>query len=159
MLLLPLAGIALYNGLRAAVLAVVLLDGGLVVLISISTCRRTPPSSIVMGRHRGNRRLARRCPVEAHNRVVARYRDFANVSTTCSGMPTVTATCWKRADGWHGIRRLSGQNWREMLKNGPAPALDALLTAVNSLPFHNLEFELPDKAAVRAGSRSAVNPF
>ena len=146
LLLLPLAGVALYHGLRAAVLAIILLDGGLVLLISLFHMQENAfQFQIVMvaiaaiGVWLGG-------AVEAGNRVVGRYRDFASVSNDL---------LWEADHHGHVLEtsgRLaryssltSGQNWRQMLRNGPVAALAALQTAVNGLqPFHNLEFELPD---------------
>lgn len=147
LLLLPLAGIALYRGLRAAVLAVVLLDGGLVVLISLFHMQEHAfQFQIVMvaiaavGVWLGG-------AVEAHDRVVARYRDFSSVSNDLLWDADRNGRVLETSGRLARYSSLaSGQNWREMLKNGPAPALDALMKAVNGLqPFHNLEFELPDE--------------
>ena len=147
LLLLPLAGVALYHGLRAAVLAIVLLDGGLVVLISLFHMQENAlqfqiviVAIAAIGVWLGG-------AVEARNRVVARYRDFAGVSNDllweADRHGRVFETSGRLA---RYLSLASGQNWRAMLCGGPASASAALETAVSGLrPFHNLEFALPDE--------------
>lgn len=147
LLLLPMAGVALYHGLRAAVLAIVLLDGGLVMLISLYGMQENAfqfqiviIALAAIGVWLGG-------AVEAHQREVARYRDFAGVSNDLlwdadrSGHVLETSGRLARYSSL-----ATGQNWREMLRNGPSSQLAALEAAVHRMqPFHNLEFELPDE--------------
>ena len=147
LLLLPLAGVALYHGLRAAVLAIVLLDGGLVVLISLFHMQENAfqfqiviVAIAAIGVWLGG-------AVEARNRVVARYRDFASVSNDLLWEADREGRVFETSGRLARHSSLtSGRNWREMLHLGPAEARAALDTAISqSLPFHNLEFALPDE--------------
>jgi diguanylate cyclase (GGDEF)-like protein/PAS domain S-box-containing protein len=147
LLLLPLAGIALYHGLRAAVLAVVLLDGGLVVLISLHDMQANAfQFQIVMvaiaaiGVWLGG-------AVEARNRVVARYRDFASVSNDLLWEADRNGRVHETSGRLARYSSLSsGQNWRQILRNGPPAQLAALEAALSTLqPFRSLEFMLPDE--------------
>ena len=147
LLLLPLAGIALYHGLRAAVLAVVLLDGGLVVLISLNGMQENAfQFQIVMvaiaaiGVWLGG-------AVEARDRVVARYRDFASVSNDLLWEADRNGRVFETSGQLARYSSLSsGQNWRQILRNGPPAQLAALEAALSKLqPFRSLEFVLPDE--------------
>ncbi len=147
LLLLPLAGVALYYGLRAAVLAIVLLDGGLVVLIPLFGMQENALQFQVVivaiaavGVWLGG-------AVEARNRVVARYRDFARVSNDLLWEADRNGRVFETSGRLARYSSLaSGQNWREVLHSGPESARAALETAVKVLqPFHNLEFLLPDE--------------
>ncbi len=127
LLLLPLVGLALRFGLPSALLAVVLLDSGLVVLIafagqSVDALRYqlVMIAIALVGLWLGG-------AVEARVRVVQRYRDFAYVSndllweTDASGR--VTAVTGRLAKH---MERPIGRHWREVFANGDTAQLAAL---------------------------------
>jgi len=147
LLLLPLAGVALYHGLRATVLAIVLLDGGLAVLISLFGMQENAlqfqtviVAIAAVGVWLGG-------AVEARNRVVARYRDFASVSNDLLWEADKNGRVFETSGRLASYSSLaSGQHWRDMLSNGPESAKAALETSLaGRRPFHNLEFKLPDE--------------
>ena len=144
LLLLPLAGVALYYGLRVTALAIILLDSGLVLLISLFSHQGYALQfQIVMiaialvGLWLGG-------AVEAHSRILARYRDFASVSNDL---------LWE-TDGKSNLIEISGriaekfnlspgQSWRTVLGEGPQPHLAEINDAIaQKQPFRNLEVVL-----------------
>ena len=146
LLLLPLAGIALYHGLRTAVIAILLLDGGLVVLISLFGMQENALQFQIViiaiaavGVWLGG-------AVEARNRVVARYRDFARVSNDllweADRNGRVFETSGRLA---HHSSLTSGRYWREMLPQRCAARITLESALRNLQPFHNIEFALPDE--------------
>lgn len=141
LLLLPLAWVALNYGLRSAVLAVLLLDSGLVLLIALFDQRdHSLQYQFVMiaialvGLWLGG-------AVEARNRIMARYRDFARVSNDLL-WETDTEGRLREASGRLAKRgALSlGQSWRSLLSQGPQAHLEVLEKALaEQQPFHHLE--------------------
>ncbi|MBL0168013.1 MAG: diguanylate cyclase [Propionivibrio sp.] len=141
LLLLPLAWVALNYGLRGTVLAVVLLDSGLVLLIALFDQRdQALHYQFVMiaialeGLWLGG-------AVEARNRIMQRYRDFARVSNDLL-WETDAEGRLREASGRLAKRgALSlGQSWRSLLCQGSQPHLAALEKALaQQQPFHHLE--------------------
>ena len=147
LLLLPLATLAFYYGQRAAVLAVMLLDGGLIVLIALFSQQANAfqyqfvmIAIALVGLWLGG-------AVEARNRLMARYRDFAGISndllweTNANGY--FTEVNGRLAEHF----RLSpGQFCRSFLNECPQTQLDELDAAVaRQEPFHHLELAFRDK--------------
>ena len=144
LLLLPLAWVALNHSLRGTVLAVVLLDSGLVLLIALFDQRdQALHYQFVMiaialeGLWLGG-------AVEARNRIMRRYRDFASVSNDLL-WETDAEGRLREASGRlakHGVLSL-GQHWRSVLCQGSQPQLAALeLALAEQQPFHHLEIAL-----------------
>lgn len=143
LLLLPLAGVALRYGLRRSVVAVLVLDTGMVVLIAlIGRIEQAFQYQWVMlaialvGLWLGG-------SVEARSRMMSRYRDFADVSndlfweTDRKGRLLLA--------GGHLARRLAlnpGETWRELLDRhqGQSDALEAALSGRQT--FRGLELHL-----------------
>jgi len=146
LLLLPLAGVAWHQGLRGAVLGVMLLDSGLVVLISFfGEHAQALQYQIVMisialvGLWLGG-------AVEAINRLMVRYRDFASISNDLlwetDRRGNLTEATGRLADhlAWS-----PGQSWRHLLGYAPQPQLAVLERALaHEQPFRNLEIALHD---------------
>ncbi|MBS1228859.1 MAG: diguanylate cyclase/phosphodiesterase with sensor(s) [Proteobacteria bacterium] len=127
LLLLPLAFVALRYSLRGAVIAVVLLDGGMVILIALFDkqgqalhYQLVMIAIALMGLWLGG-------AVEARNRLMARYRDFASVSNDL---------LWE-ADSQGRLLEASGRLanqfvltpghcWRSLLHQGAQPQLAEL---------------------------------
>jgi diguanylate cyclase (GGDEF)-like protein/PAS domain S-box-containing protein len=147
LLVLPLVWNALRYGLRGAVLAVVVLDSGLVLLIALFGQREDVlpylPYQLVMiaialmGLWLGG-------VVEAHNRLMVRYRDFASVSNDLL-WETDGEGCLLSASGRLAKHAalMPGQSWRSLLGAGSQPHLAALEHAlIQQQPFHHLEIAL-----------------
>ncbi len=144
LLLLPLAGVALHYGLRGAVLAVVVLDCGLVILIALFGQRdQALAYQVVMiaialvGLWLGG-------AVEARNRLMARYRDFAGMSNDLlwetDGKGRFLEVSGQLADHFE---MSTGQFWRPSLGTGSQPHLAELERALTQRqPFHHLEIVL-----------------
>ena len=142
LLLLPLAGIALYYGLRRALLAAVLLDGGLVMLIALFKQQGDALqyqfvmiAIALVGLWLGG-------SVEARNRIMARYRDFARVANDLlwetDGHGRILEASGKLANH---VAPSIGQTWRSVL--GTQEQLPALENALmQRQPFHDLEMVL-----------------
>ena len=141
LLLLPLAWVALNYGLRSAVLAVLLLDSGLVLLIALfDQSDQALHYQLVMiaialvGLWLGG-------AVEARNRMLLRYRDFARVSNDLL-WETDTEGRLREASGRLARRGALplGQSWRSLLCQGSQPHLAAIEKALaEQQPFHHLE--------------------
>ena len=142
LLLLPLAGIALHYGLRRALLAAVLLDGGLVMLIALFKqhgdalqYQLVMIAIALVGLWLGG-------SVEARYRIMARYRDFARVANDMlwetDGHGRVLEASGKLATH---VAPLIGKTWRSVL--GTQDLLPALESALmQRQPFHDLEMML-----------------
>ncbi|MDD2880311.1 MAG: diguanylate cyclase [Rhodoferax sp.] len=144
LLLLPLAWGALRWGLRSAVLTVVVLETGLVLLIALVgqegmalRYQLVMMAIALVGLWLGG-------AVEARNRVLQRYRDFANVSNDL---------LWEVDAQGHLLEvsgRLAkfvpifkGQAWQQVLAQGSPSHLAALeRTLARQQPFHHLEIAL-----------------
>ena len=144
LLLLPLAAIALHYGLRPAVLAFVLLDGGLVVLIAVfgqqeqaSQYQLVMIAIALVGLWLGG-------SVESRNRLMARYRDFASVSNDLLWEFDRGGRLREASGKLAAYAALSpGQSWRSILDASESSQLVALEDAVTrQLPFHHLQFAL-----------------
>ena len=145
LLLVPLAAVALHYGLRAAVLAFVLLDVGLVILIAVFgqqgqafQYQIVMVSVSLVGLWLGG-------VVEARNRVLAQYRDFASVSNDLlwevdRGGILVNAS--GQLASYAEIR--PGKHWLTILGEGNSSQSVALEKALaERQPFHQLAFALP----------------
>ena len=144
LLLLPLAGLTLCFGLKAAVLAVVVLDSGLVLMLALFDQQALAiqyqlvmMAIALVGLWLGG-------AVGAKNRLMVRYKDFARVSNDLL-WETNQAGCLSSLNG-----RLAkhlpisiGQPWRELLGNGPQPHLQALEQVIASRhPIKRIEIAL-----------------
>jgi diguanylate cyclase (GGDEF)-like protein/PAS domain S-box-containing protein len=144
LLLLPLAGVALYRGLRAAVLAVLLLDGGLVILISLFGQQEyafqfqfVMVTIALVGLWLGG-------AVDARKRLLVRYRDFASVSNDLL-WETDTQGRLREASGRLATRisPAAGQSWRSLLGDESSAQLAELDEALaRKQPFRNVEVRL-----------------
>ena len=122
LLLLPLAAVVLHYGLRGAVLAVMLLDGGMVVLIALFD-QQGPAlhyqlvmiAIALVGLLLGG-------AIEARQRIMARYRDFASVSNDLL-WETDRRGRWREASGRlaNQFEFSLGRSWRTLLHQGPQP--------------------------------------
>lgn len=144
LLLLPLAWTALQYGLRGAVLAVVVLDGGLVLLITLfGQHDEALHYQLVMiaialeGLWLGG-------AVEARNRLIVRYRDFASVSNDLLWETDVDGRLLEASGRLaRHVALTPGQSWRLLLGDGLQPHLAALEHALSQQqPFHHLEIAL-----------------
>ncbi|MBK8537697.1 MAG: diguanylate cyclase [Candidatus Competibacteraceae bacterium] len=144
LLLLPLAWITLHYSLRGAVLAVVMLDSGLVVLIVLFGQRDAAlPYQLVMiaialvGLWLGG-------VVEARNRLMVRYRDFASASNDLLWETDVEGRLLEASGRLaRHVVLIPGQSWRLLLNDGLQPHLAALEHALSQQqPFHHLEIAL-----------------
>ncbi len=144
LLLLPLAWVALRYSLRGAVLSVVLLDSGLALLLMLFN-----PSDntlhyqwvmiaiVLTGLLLGG-------AVEARNRLIMRYQDFASVSNDLlweiDAKGRLVEASGRLAKH---IALMPGQHWRVLLGEGSQPHLAALEQALKQQqPFHHLEIAL-----------------
>jgi len=145
LLLLPLTGIALRSGIGSAVLAVVVLDTGLVLLIARSgTPDQALQYQLVMiaiasvGLWLGG-------AVEARNRLISRFRDFASVSNDlfweCDSDGNLLEASGRLATR---LGAAPGSSWQHALASVARPQdLASLQRALDrKLPFRNLELEL-----------------
>lgn len=150
LLLLPLAAVALHYGLRSAVLAFVLLDGGLVLLIAaFGQQGQALQYQVVMiaialvGLWLGG-------VVEARNKLIAQYRDFASVSNDLlweAGPDGVLVQASGALAAFAEIR--PGKHWRTILGEGDASQSAALESALaEKRSFHQLSFCLPVAGAL-----------
>ena len=144
LLLLPLAALALHYGLRAAVLAVVLLDAGMVVLIALFDKQgQALHYQLVMiaialvGLWLGG-------AVEARQRLLLRYRDFSSVSNDLLWETDRRGRLRETSGRLAGQFVLSlGHSWRSLLHQGSQPQLAELLLALKRRqPFRHLEIAL-----------------
>ena len=144
LLLLPLAGIALQYGLHSAVMAVALLDGGMVILIAFFNIQEDAlPYQLVMisvalvGVWIGG-------AIEARNKVMSRYLDFADVSSDL---------LWETDSQGHLLNTsgrfaaqlslVPGQFWQDYMSKNSQPKFAGIERAIGQKEsFHNLEFEL-----------------
>ena len=147
LLLLPLAGIAFYYGLRAAVLTVMLLDGGLTILIALFDQQEfafqyqfVMIAIALVGLWLGG-------AVEARNQLMARYRDFAGISNDLLWETGADARFTEVKGKLAEHFRLSpGQLWRPYLSDCAQTQMQELDTAVTQkAPFHQLELAFRDK--------------
>jgi len=144
LLLLPLAGVAWHGGLRGAVLATIIMDSGLVALISFFGQRdQALDYQLVMiaialvGLWLGG-------AVEALNRLMVRYRDFASISNDLL-WETDAAGCLTEASGRlaEDLAWVPGQSWRSLLDQNSQPQLAELEQALaQRQAFRNLEVAL-----------------
>lgn len=144
LLLLPLAAVATRYGLHGAVLAIALLDGGLVVLMALfDKGGQALPYQLVMiaialvGLWLGG-------AVESRNRIMVRYRDFAGVSNDLLWETDSTGrfveVSGQLADQFSLTK---GKSWRSVLGDGPQPHLVELESALkNRQRFHHLDIAL-----------------
>ena len=148
LLLLPLAAVALHSGLRSALLAVIVLDGGLVLLISLFDKQgQALHYQLVMiaialvGLSLGG-------AVEARNRVIARHRDFATISNDLLWETDRMGRFLKVSGQLAEDLALSpGQSWPSVAGRGLVPNL-ALLeeTLARQQSFQHLEIVLQGNA-------------
>lgn len=146
LLLLPLAGVAFYYGQRAAVLTVVLLDGGLTILIALFNQQANAfqyqfvmIAIALVGLWLGG-------AVEARKRLTARYRDFAGISNDLL-WETNTSGDFIEVSGLlaEHFKLAPGQFWRSFLSESSQTQLDELDSAVTQeRPFHQLEVAFRD---------------
>ena len=153
LLLIPLAGVALHYGLRVTVFAVVLLDGGLVLLIAASGQQTMALQYQIVMISIALVGLLLGGAVETRNRSMARYRDFAGMSNDL---------LWEvDRDGFLGevsgeLARYAGLqpglHWRAVPLAGEAAPRAALEHAMaQQQAFRHLEFTL-------AGARPNQSP-
>jgi diguanylate cyclase (GGDEF)-like protein len=144
LLLLPLATVALRYNLGTTVWAIVLLDGGLVLMVALLELRQTAIqyqwemiAIALFGLWLGG-------TVEARNRLLARLRDFSSVSNDLlweSDADGVLSVSGRLAEE---ISLPSGQSWRSLLEPVLQPHLAQLEQARQSRqPFSRLEIALP----------------
>lgn len=140
LLLLPLAALTLHFGLRSAVLAIVLLDSGLVVSVALLQQREwalqyqlVMIAIALVGLWLGG-------SVEASRRVMARLRDFSSVSndllweTNAEGLLSTSGRLANQ------LAIAPGASWYSVLKNISQPHTAALEQALSLRePFHRLE--------------------
>jgi diguanylate cyclase (GGDEF)-like protein/PAS domain S-box-containing protein len=140
LLLLPLAGLTLHYGLRSAVLAIVLLDSGLVVSVALLQQRQwalqyqlVMIAIALVGLWLGG-------AVEASKRVMERLKDFSGVSndllweTDAEGLLTASGRLANQ------LSLAPGVSWSTLLKEISQPHMDALEKALSQRePFHRLE--------------------
>ena len=145
LMLLPLTGIALSFGLRATVLAVMVLDSGLVLLIAVLGQQEQAIQYQIVMVAIALVGLVLGGAVEARNRMVNRYRDFASVS---NDLLWEVDYCGQfiEASGQLAVHAAlkPGMLWRPLLEAGETSqkaALDAALAARQA--FRQLEFTLP----------------
>lgn len=144
LLLLPLAGLALRYGLRGAVLAVAVLDSGLVLLIALfGHGEDALPYQLemiaiaLMGLWLGG-------AVEARNRLIVRYRDFASVSNDLLWETDAEGRLLEASGRLaQHVVLTPGQSWRLLLSEGLQPHLAALEhVLIQQQPFYHLEIAL-----------------
>jgi diguanylate cyclase (GGDEF)-like protein/PAS domain S-box-containing protein len=150
LLLLPLAGLTLHYGLRSAVLAIVLLDSGLVVSVALLQQRQwalqyqwVMIAIALVGLWLGG-------AVEASRRAMARLKDFSIVSndllweTDSRGALTTSGRLAQQ------LALEPGVSWSALLKSISQPHMDALEKALSQRePFHRLEVALQQGTASR----------
>ncbi len=146
LLLLPLAGVAFYYGQRAAVLTVLLLDGGLTVLISLFNQQSSAfqyqfvmIAIALVGLWLGG-------AVEARQRLTVRYRDFASISNDLL-WETNARGYFIEVKGLlaEHFKLAPGQFWRSFLSESSQTQLDELDSAVtHQRPFHQMEIVFRD---------------
>jgi diguanylate cyclase (GGDEF)-like protein/PAS domain S-box-containing protein len=151
LLLLPLAAVTFRYGLRSAVLAVFLLDSGMVLIMAMFEQRElvlqyqlVMIAIALMGLWLG-------VTVEARNRLTIRYQDFASVSndllweTDKEGrLLNVSGRLASR------IALTPGQTWRQLLEGGSQPHLAELEHALNrQQAFDHLDVALSSTGATR----------
>jgi len=146
LLLLPLAGVALYYGQSAAVLTVVLLDGGLTILIAVFNQQAyafqyqfVMTAIALVGLWLGG-------AVEARQRLTVRYRDFASISNDLLWESNARGD-FIEVNGLlaEHFKLAAGMFWRSFLSESAQTQLDELDKAVNQKrPFHHLEVAFRD---------------
>lgn len=146
LLLLPLAGVAFYYGQRAAVLTVVLLDGGLTVLIALFNQQENAfqyqfvmIAIALVGLWLGG-------AVEARKRLTVRYRDFASISNDLL-WETDANGYFVEVNGQlaQSFKLSPGQFWRSFLSEGCQTHLDEINKAVTYKQiFQHLEVAFRD---------------
>ncbi|MCC9000729.1 MAG: diguanylate cyclase [Candidatus Contendobacter sp.] len=144
LLLLPLAWTALHYGLRGAVLAVVVLDCGLVLLIALFGQRDEALHYQLVMIAIALEGLWLGGAVEARNRLIVRYRDFASVSNDLLWETDVEGRLLEASGRLaRHVVLTPGQSWRLLLGDGLQPHLAALEHALSQQqPFHHLEIAL-----------------
>ena len=144
LLLLPLAWGALRGGLRNAVLTVVVLETGLVLLIAVVgqggmalRYQLVMIAIALVGLWLGG-------AVEARNRVLLRYRDFANVSNDLLWETDAQGRLFEVSGRLAKFMPIfTGQAWQEALATGSPAHLAALeRTLARQQPFHHLDIAL-----------------
>ena len=147
LLLLPLAAVALRYGLRGAVLAVVLLDGGMVILIAVFDkqgqalhYQLVMVAIALVGLWLGG-------AVEARNRLMARYRDFASVSNDLLWETDSQGRLLETSGRLTNQFVLTlGHSWRSLLHQGAQPQLAELDQALaRRQPFRQLEITMQSR--------------
>ena len=144
LLLLPLAAVALRHRLRGAVLAVMLLDGGLTLIIALSNQREMAAQyQLVMiaialvGLWLGG-------VAESHHRVMQRQQDFARVSNDLLWETDSRGRLLNISGRLaQELALSSGQSWRSLLSGLSQAHLAALKHVfARQQPFHQLEVAL-----------------
>ncbi len=148
LLLLPLAGLSLCFGLKSAVLAVMLLDTGLVLLLALFNqqalalqYQMVMMAIALVGLWLGG-------AVGAKNRLMARYKDFASVSNDLL-WETDKEGRLSRVNGRLAkhLPIVAGQTWRVVLGHEPQPHLQALEQLVaKRLAIKHIELRLNNTA-------------
>jgi diguanylate cyclase (GGDEF)-like protein/PAS domain S-box-containing protein len=144
LLLLPLAWVALRLGLRSALLAVVVLDTGLVVLIALVQhgdmalrYQLVMMAIALVGLWLGG-------AVEAHHRILMRYRDFANLSNDLLWEMDAQGRLLEVSGRLAKFVPIAtGRAWQELLAQGAPLHLASLERALaRQRPFHHLDIAL-----------------